>query len=126
MNFPENIQYSKEHTWILVENNIGTIGITEFAQSELGEIVFIDLPSVGKSYTQNEVFGSIEALKTVSDLFMPVAGEVVEINSKLTDEPSLVNDEPYTAGWLIKIKIINPTEISSLLLAAAYQKNITV
>lgn len=98
MQFPNELKYSKEHTWLLVEGNTGTIGITEFAQSELGEVVYVDLPSIGKSFKKDEVFGSVEAIKTVSDLFMPVSGEVIAFNTQLKDEPTLVNEESYTGG----------------------------
>ncbi len=120
MNLPEDIKYSKEHTWLKVDGNIGTIGITAFAQSELGEIVYPDLPNVGITFKKDTVFGSVEALKTVSDLFMPVGGKVLEVNKVLINEPILINDDPYNAGWMIKIEITDATEIDKLLSAAAY------
>jgi glycine cleavage system H protein len=122
MQFPNEVKYSKEHTWLLVEGDTGTIGITEFAQSELGEIVYVDLPSIGKSFKQDEVFGSVEAIKTVSDLFMPVSGEVTAFNTRLKDEPTLVNEEFFTGGWMLKIRITNAEELSTLLSAEQYKE----
>ena len=122
MNFPEDLKYSKEHTWLRISDNTGTIGITEFAQSELGEIVYPDLPNISSSFEQDKVFGSVEALKTVSDLFMPVAGRVIETNKKLLQEPTLINNDPYGEGWMIKIEITNPTESDQLLNADAYKQ----
>ncbi len=121
MELPQELKYSKEHTWLKVEGENGIVGITDFAQSELGEIVFLDFPSVGAFFGQDRVFGSIEALKTTSDLFMPVSGDVVEINPALKNDPTLVNSDPYGAGWIIKIKMSKPAEIDSLLSAAVYQ-----
>ena len=121
MNFPTDLQYSKEHTWLRINGNTGTIGITEFAQSELGEIVYPDFPNTGDSFEKGKVFGSVEALKTVSDLYMPVSGKIVEINKKLLQEPTLINEDPYGEGWLIKIDLTNSTESHDLLDAAAYQ-----
>lgn len=122
MNFPEDLKYSKEHIWLRISNNIGTIGITEFAQSELGEIVYADLPNEGYSFEQNKVFGSVEAIKTVSDLFMPVSGKVIETNKKLLQTPTFVNGDPYDEGWLMKIEIKKPAEIENLLDATAYHQ----
>ena len=122
MIFPEDLKYSKDHTWLRINSNIGTIGITEFAQSELGEIVYADLPNIGYSFEQDKVFGSVEAIKTVSDLFMPVSGKVIEINKKLVQTPTFINDDPYGEGWLIKIEIINLTEINNLLNAQTYNQ----
>ncbi len=122
MEFPNKVKYSKEHTWLLIEGETGTVGITEFAQSELGEIVYVDLPSIGKSFKQDEIFGSVEAIKTTSDLFMPVSGEIIEINTSLRNNPSLVNLESFTNGWMIKIKLLQPSEIEILLDADAYRK----
>lgn len=122
MEFPTKLKYSKEHTWLLIEGDNGTVGITEFAQSELGEIVYVDLPSIGKSFKQDEIFGSVEAVKTTSDLFMPVSGEIIEINTSLPNSPSLVNVEPFTNGWMIKIKLLQPSQIDLLLSADAYRK----
>ena len=122
MEFPNDLKYSKEHTWISVQNNIGTIGITEFAQSELGEIVYADLPNVGYSFQQDEVFGSVEAVKTVSDLFMPVSGKIIETNDLLLKAPTLINDKPYKDGWLIKIEIKDITELENLLTSNQYKE----
>tara|TARA_R110000823_G_scaffold307312_1_gene429942 strand:- start:10168 stop:10590 length:423 start_codon:yes stop_codon:yes gene_type:complete len=121
MKLPENLKYSKEHTWIKVTDSIGTVGITDFAQKELGEIVYVDLPNVGDEFDQNEVFGSVEALKTVSDLFIPIKGEIIEIQEALNDTPKAVNDTPYSDGWMIKIKIDNTEELNTLLTAEEYQ-----
>ncbi len=121
MNFPENLKYSKDHEWILVEGNNATIGITEFAQSELGEIVFVDVTGEGETIDKDEVFGSIEAVKTVSDLIMPVAGEVLEVNPELEDAPELVNTDPYGDGWIIKITMNDEKDLEDLLDAAAYK-----
>lgn len=122
MNAPQDILYSKEHTWLKVEGNIGTIGITDFAQSKLDEIVYPDLPNIGISFKQDTVFGSVEALKTVSDLYMPVSGKVIEVNKSLINDPILINKDPYNAGWMIKIEITDSTEINKLLSAAEYGK----
>ena len=121
MNFPENLKYTKDHEWILVEGDTATIGITEFAQSELGEIVYVDLPAVGKQFKKDEVFGSVEAVKTTSDLFMPVSGEIVETNAALKDNASLVNSASFTDGWMIKIKLLDGSETGALLDAKAYE-----
>lgn len=120
MNIPNDLYFSKEHTWVRIENNIGTIGITDFAQSELGEIVYADVPNLGYNFKQNEVFGSVEAIKTVSDLFMPLSGKVIETNKLLLKEPTLVNSEPFANGWMIKIEIENSQEIENLLTAEQY------
>ncbi len=120
MNIPNDLFYSKEHTWVRIENNIGTIGITDFAQSELGEIVHADVPNIGYNFKQDEVFGSVEAIKTVSDLFMPLSGKVIETNKLLLKEPTLVNSEPFENGWMIKIEIENSQEIENLLTAEQY------
>lgn len=121
MKFPENLKYSKDHEWILVDGDKATIGITDFAQSELGEIVYVDVESEGETIDKNEVFGSIEAVKTVSDLMMPVKGEVLEFNEKLEDTPELVNSDPYGDGWIIKISIDDVAELDDLLDASAYK-----
>jgi len=122
MQFPTDYKYSKEHTWLQpVDNHLALIGITEFAQGELGEIVYVDLPKVGDKFKKEEVFGSVEAVKTTSDLFMPVGGEVIEVNSALKDNPALVNNESFTSGWMIKIKLLNYTEVDSLLTAEEYK-----
>ena len=120
MDFPNDLYYSKEHTWVRIENNIGTIGITSFAQNELGEIVFVDLPNLGYSFQQDEVFGSIEAIKTVSDLFMPLSGKITETNKQLLKEPALVNSEPFNNGWLIKIEIQDSNDIKKLFTPEQY------
>jgi glycine cleavage system H protein len=122
MEFPNDLKYSKEHTWISVQDNIGTIGITEFAQSELGEIVYADLPNTGYNFQQDEVFGSVEAVKTVSDLFMPVSGKIIETNDLLLKAPTLINDNPYKDGWLIKIEIKDITELENLLTSNQYKE----
>ena len=123
METSNNLYFSNEHTWIKIENETGTVGITTFAQSELGEIVYVDLPSVGDEFNQDEVFGSVEALKTVSDLFMPLTGEVTDINEDLLENPTLVNENPFEEGWMIKIKIKDLEELSNLLSEEDYQKN---
>lgn len=121
MNVPENLRYSKEHEWVLIEDGIAKIGITDFAQSELGDIVFVEIDSEGETIPADEVFGTIEAVKTVSDLFMPASGEVVEINPRLEGEPELVNTDPYGDGWLIKAKLENNADIENLMDAKAYK-----
>ena len=121
MNFPTNVKYTKEHEWIRLEGDVAYVGITDYAQSELGEIVFVDINTEGETLAQNEVFGSVEAVKTVSDLNMPVAGEVLEINEVINDQPELVNNDPYGEGWMIKISVANPAEFETLLDADAYQ-----
>lgn len=120
MNTPTNLRYTREHEWIRVEGNEAFVGITDYAQSELGEIVFVDVNTVGETVAQNEVFGSVEAVKTVSDLNMPVTGEVLEFNEALNDQPELVNNDPYGEGWMVKITVSDPAELDSLLDAAAY------
>ncbi|MBR7154207.1 MAG: glycine cleavage system protein GcvH [Paludibacteraceae bacterium] len=124
MNFPGNIKYTSEHEWIRVEGNEAYVGITDYAQSELGEIVFIDVPTEGETVAQGEVFGSIEAVKTVSDLNMPVTGEVLEINGALDAQPELVNNDPYGEGWIIRISVKDPAELDSLMDAAAYEASL--
>ena len=121
MQFPENIRYTSEHEWIRVEGDEAYVGITDYAQSELGEIVFVDVPTVGETVGQGEVFGSIEAVKTVSDLNMPVTGEVLEINGALDVQPELVNNDPYGEGWIIKISVKDAAELDNLMDASAYQ-----
>ena len=124
MNFPENLKYSKDHEWVRVEGEEVYIGITEFAQSELGEIVFVDVDTEGDTVDAGEVFGSIEAVKTVSDLIMPVTGEVLEVNPKLDDEPELVNNDPYGEGWIIKATLNNPADLDELLSSEDYKAEI--
>lgn len=126
MNFPEDLKYSKEHEWVRVEGDIATIGITDFAQSELGDLVYIEVDTVGETIAKDEVFGTAEAVKTTSDLFMPVGGEVLEFNSELDenegDNPSLINESPYEDGWIVKIKMSDPSELEDLLDASSYQE----
>jgi glycine cleavage system H protein len=121
MNFPENLLYTKDHEWVRLEGNIATIGITAFAQSELGDIVFVEIETEGEQLDAEEVFGTVEAVKTVSDLFMPVAGEVIEVNAAIADNPALVNEDPYGEGWMIKVKVDDPSSVADLLDAAAYE-----
>ena len=121
MNFPSNLRYTKDHEWILLEGNVATIGITEFAQRELGDIVFVDINSLSKPVNAEEVFGTVEAVKTVSDLFMPVAGTVSEVNPALDGSPELVNQDPSGEGWMVKVTVNNPADVDALLDAAAYQ-----
>ena len=121
MNFSEDLKYSKDHEWIKVDDKFAYIGITEFAQSELVDIVFVDVDTVGETLDQEEVFGSIEAVKTVSDLFMPISGEVVEFNNDLEEKPELINSDPYKSGWIIKILITDPSELDVLLDASEYK-----
>ncbi|MBK8347697.1 MAG: glycine cleavage system protein GcvH [Saprospiraceae bacterium] len=125
MNFPDNLKYTKEHEWIRVEGNIAYIGITDFAQSELGELVYVEVDTVGQTIAIDEIFGTVEAVKTTSDLFMPVSGEILEFNNKLDeadgDNPGLINDDPYGNGWIVKISLTNPDELDKLMDAAAYQ-----
>jgi glycine cleavage system H protein len=122
MTLPENLKYTREHEWISVEGEVATVGITSFAQGELGDIVFIEIETQGETLKKSETFGTIEAVKTVSDLFMPVGGEVLEVNPALEAAPELVNKDPYGAGWLIKITVSNPTELNELLSASQYQE----
>ena len=122
MNTPSNLRYTKEHEWIRVEGEVAYVGITDYAQSELGEIVFVDINTEGETLAQNEVFGSVEAVKTVSDLNMPVEGEVLEINESINDQPELVNRDPYGEGWMIKIRVVSPAELDTLMDAEAYKE----
>ena len=122
MNFPENLHYTKDHEWVKVEGNTATIGITEFAQSELGDIVYVDIDSVGKILKAEEVFGTVEAVKTVSDLFLPIDGTVTEVNQLLLNQPELVNSDPYGEGWMVKMTISNEMDVEGLLTAEAYSK----
>ena len=121
MNIPENLKYSTDHEWLKMEGEFAYVGITAFAANELGDIVFLDITTEGETLEQNEVFGSIEAVKTVSDLMLPVGGEVVEFNTELEANPALVNSDPYGEGWIVKIKVTNPAEADTLLDAAGYQ-----
>ena len=122
MNIPANLKYSNDHEWVRVEGNEAFVGITDFAQGQLGDIVFVDVPTVGESLGQNEVFGSIEAVKTVSDAFLPVSGEILEFNEALENDPALVNKDPYGEGWIIKVTMANPAEVDTLLSADDYAK----
>lgn len=122
MNFPENLHYTKDHEWVLLDGDIATIGITDYAQHELGDIVFIEIESVGKSLSAEAVFGTVEAVKTVSDLFLPMSGTITELNPLLDKEPEKVNTDPYGEGWMIKMKVDNPDDVANLMDAAAYQK----
>lgn len=122
MNFPENLKYSKEHEWVRIEGETAIIGITDHAQNELGEIIYVDVTTEGETLDKDAIFGSIEAVKTVSDLFMPVAGEVLEVNPELEDKPELVNEDPYGNGWIIKVALSNSADLDSLLSAADYKQ----
>lgn len=121
MNIPANLKYTKEHEWIAIDGDIATIGITDFAQSELGDIVYVEIQTVGETLSKDEVFGSVEAVKTVSDLFMPVGGEILEFNEELESNPEAVNKDPYGAGWMIKVKVSNVDELGELMDASAYE-----
>ncbi len=120
MNFPKDLLYTKDHEWLRVEGNQGTVGVTDFAQSELGDIVYVDIDTLDELVAKDGVFGSVEAVKTVSDLFMPVSGTVTSVNSQLEDNPASVNDDPYGDGWLVKITLSDPSECDSLLSASEY------
>ncbi|WP_439558434.1 glycine cleavage system protein GcvH [Dyadobacter sp.] len=122
MNFPSNLKYTEDHEWILIEGDTATIGITDHAQHELGDIVYVDINTVGDALEKGEVFGSVEAVKTVSDLFIPVAGTVLEVNEELDGEPELVNTDPYGRGWMVKISLDGPADGDGLLSAEDYQK----
>ena len=124
MNLPTELKYTKEHEWVRLEGEIATVGITDFAQGELGEIVFVEIDTVGENLDQDEVFGSVEAVKTVSELFMPVSGEVLEFNEALDESPELVNDDPYGKGWIIKIKVADAGQVGGLLSADDYAATI--
>ncbi|MFN2458073.1 MAG: glycine cleavage system protein GcvH [Chitinophagaceae bacterium] len=122
MNFPENLHYTKDHEWIRTEGDEAVIGITDFAQQELGDIVYVEIETVGQELEVGRVFGTVEAVKTVSDLFLPLSGSITEVNPKLNSNPELVNTDPYGEGWMVKMKINNPTDINTLMDAAAYEK----
>ncbi|WP_394994306.1 glycine cleavage system protein GcvH [Emticicia sp.] len=125
MNFPADLRYTSEHEWVkMTEGNIALVGITDFAQGELGDIVFVEIETVGQSFAANEIFGSVEAVKTVSDLFMPIAGKILEVNPALQNSPELVNNDPYGEGWMIKMEISNPSEFAALMDAESYQNTI--
>lgn len=121
MNFPSNLRYTKDHEWISLEGNVATIGITDFAQRELGDIVYVEVESIGKALEAGAVFGTVEAVKTVSDLFLPVSGVINELNPELANSPELVNTDPYGKGWMVKMTVNNPADVNSLLDAAAYE-----
>ena len=122
MNVPTNLKYTNDHEWVKVDGNVATVGITDFAQSELGDIVFVDIQTEGEELGKGEVFGAIEAVKTVADAFMPVSGTVIEVNADLEGAPETVNSDPYGAGWMIKVEMSNPAELNELLDAAQYQQ----
>ena len=121
MNFPAHLRYTKDHEWVLLKGNSATIGITDFAQRELGDIVFIEVESIGKELEAGTVFGTVEAVKTVSDLFLPVNGAITEVNPSLTNTPELVNNDPYGEGWMVKMTVNNPADVDALMDAASYQ-----
>lgn len=124
MNIPDSLKYTKEHEWIKIEGDVAVVGITDFAQSELGELVYVEVETVGQTVAKDEIFGTVEAVKTTSDLFMPVSGEILEFNSQLDesdgDNPGVINEDPYGEGWIIKVKMSNPDELADLMDAAAY------
>ncbi len=124
MNFPADLKYSKEHEWVRVTGNTGVIGITDFAQKELGDIVYVEIETVGDTIEKDAVFGTVEAVKTVSDLFLPVAGKILEKNEKLNDAPEVVNADPYNAGWMIKIEFTDASQLDSLMDSEAYKKHV--
>jgi glycine cleavage system H protein len=121
MNFPENLKYTKDHEWVLIEGDTGTVGITDYAQGELGDVVFVELPAAGKTVKQGETFGTIEAVKAVSDLYAPLSGTVTALNADLGSAPETVNKDPYGKGWMVKLKITHSAEAAGLLSAAAYK-----
>jgi len=122
MNIPENLKYTKDHEWVKIEDNVATIGVTDFAQSELGDIVFVEIETLDEELDAEEVFGSVEAVKTVSDLFMPIGGSIIEVNENIESSPELVNSDPYGEGWMIKIEIKDVSEIENLLSSEDYSK----
>lgn len=121
MNVPANLKYTKEHEWIRIEGDVAYVGITDYAQSELGEIVFVEVETVGETLKEGEVFGTVEAVKTVSDLYLPIDGEILEFNESLMDTPELVNDDPYNEGWMVKVSVSDAAQIDSLLSATDYE-----
>lgn len=125
MNFPAELRYTKDHEWIRLEGNTATVGITDFAQRELGDIVYVDIDTVGKSLDAEAVFGTVEAVKTVSDLFLPVAGKILEVNPMLNNQPELVNSDPYGDGWMIKMEVANTSDVDSLMTAEAYSASVS-
>ncbi|KAB1063393.1 glycine cleavage system protein GcvH [Salibacter halophilus] len=124
MNFPEELKYTKDHEWIKIDGDVAIVGITDYAQSELGDIVYVEVETEGEELDREEVFGTIEAVKTVSDLFMPVSGEVIEFNESLEDDPETVNNDPYNDGWIIKIKMSDTSELDDLLSASDYKEEV--
>jgi len=124
MNFPSNLRYTKDHEWIQLDGNVATIGITDFAQRELGDIVYLDINTVGQSLEAEAVFGTVEAVKTVSDLFLPVAGTILEVNTSLNDKPEAVNNDPYGEGWMVKVTVNNSADVEALMDAAAYEASV--
>lgn len=124
MNFPSNLRYTKDHEWIKLDGNVATIGITDYAQRELGDIVYVEVETIGKSLKAGEVFGTVEAVKTVSDLFLPVDGTVTELNAALTNSPESVNSDPYGEGWMVKMTVNNPADVEGLMDAAAYERQV--
>jgi glycine cleavage system H protein len=121
MNVPANLKYTKEHEWIRIEGDVAYVGITDYAQSELGEIVFVEVETVGETLKEGEVFGTVEAVKTVSDLYLPIDGEIIEFNENLMDAPELVNDDPYNDGWMVKVAVSDATQVDNLLSATDYE-----
>lgn len=124
MNFPAELRYTKEHEWVKLEGDIATVGITDFAQSELGDIVYVEIETAGQTLAQDEIFGSVEAVKTVSDLFLPIAGEILEVNEALVNAPELVNSEPFGEGWMIKMKVANIADVEALMDADTYKEHV--
>ena len=124
MNFPSNLRYTKDHEWVSLEGDIATIGITDFAQRELGDIVYVEVETIGKAMQAGDIFGTVEAVKTVSDLFLPVAGTVLELNASLAGSPEAVNNDPYGDGWMIKMKVNDPAEVEALMDAPAYEATV--
>ena len=122
MNYPENLKYTKDHEWIRVEGNTAVVGITDFAQGELGDIVYVDINTVGQTLTRDAVFGTVEAVKTVSDLFLPISGKILEVNPSLNEKPETVNKDPYGEGWMVKMSVDNPAELNDLMDAPAYRE----
>jgi glycine cleavage system H protein len=125
MNIPENLKYTKDHEWVKVDGDIATVGVTEFAQQQLGDVVFVEIETEGEELNKGDVYGTIEAVKTVSDMYMPVSGEVAEVNPNLEDAPETVNEDPYEKGWMIKIKMTDQEELNDLLSAADYEKEVS-
>lgn len=124
MNFPAELRYTKEHEWVKLEGDIATVGITDFAQSELGDIVYVEIETAGQTLAQDEIFGSVEAVKTVSDLFLPIAGEILEVNEALVNAPELVNSDPFGEGWMIKMKVANIADVEALMDADTYKEHV--